>query len=94
MIRVLSLYDSSPNVSSSAIASSNACTLSMIAIVRTLLPKVILSKAPSPCQAIVAILQNLVGQMKHKIKKHRIKLVTKMKNCIFLSKEERGKKGS
>jgi hypothetical protein len=26
MIRVLSLYDSSPNVSSSAIASSNACS--------------------------------------------------------------------
>jgi hypothetical protein len=94
MIRVLSLYDSSPNVSSSAIASSNACTLSMIAIVRTLLPKVILLKAPSPCQAIVVILQNLVGQKKHKIKKHRLELVTKMKNCNFLSKEERGKKWS
>jgi hypothetical protein len=80
-------------VSSFAIASSNACTLSMIAIVRTLLPKVILSKAPSPSQAIVVILQNLVGQKKHK-KKHRIELVTKMKNCIFLSKEERGTKGS
>lgn len=30
MIRVLSLYDSSPRVSSSAIASSNACSISML----------------------------------------------------------------